>query len=77
MTWIAPIARIKFPDDSPWLAGSDFGHIRGLASTARKADWASLVRFLSGSSGIARLGSDHDDIAVPIDEHTPDLDACL
>src|SRR6516162_2760679 len=45
MTWIAPIARIKFPDDAPWLAGSDLGHIRGLASTARKANWASLVRF--------------------------------
>jgi hypothetical protein len=32
-------------NDLLWLAGSDLGHIRGLASTARKADWASLVRF--------------------------------
>jgi len=40
------VGRIESPDDHLcWLARSDLGHIRGLASTARKADWASLVRF--------------------------------
>jgi hypothetical protein len=45
MIRITLIGRIESPDDSPWLACSDLGHIRGLASTARKTDWASLVRF--------------------------------
>ena len=43
MVEAACIGRIKSPSDLLWLA--DLGHIRGLASTARKADWASLVRF--------------------------------
>src|SRR6516165_11458588 len=44
MVEAASIGRIESPDDHlRWLA--DLGHIRGLASTAWKADWASLVRF--------------------------------
>ena len=42
MVEAACIGRIKSPDDLLWLARSDLGHIRGLASTkpyARKADW--------------------------------------
>src|SRR6516164_8692074 len=45
MVEAAWIGRIKGPSDILWLACSDLGHIRGLASTALKADWASLVRF--------------------------------
>jgi hypothetical protein len=74
MIEVARIGRIK--SDLLWLARSDLGHIRGLSSTARKADWASLVRFLSGSSGscIARLD---DDVAALVDPHRPDRQARL
>jgi len=35
MIRIARIGRIESPDASPWLACSDLGHIRGLASSRR------------------------------------------